>query len=334
MGKTGLLAWRRGLARLFDDDLPPNRAGRIFHLALATLILVNVCGVILESVDAVDRRFGAELWWLEQVATGFFTAEYVLRAWAAVDFQDPRFRHPLWGRWRYLRGFFALVDLVSILPAILGMLGAADLRTLRLLRLLRMLKLTRHATIFNLLWAVFREEARSIGAVLFILLLTLTISASLMYMIEGEAQPDGFNSIPAAMWWAIETLTTVGYGDLVPVTAFGKLIGGFVTIIGVVAVALFTSLITVSFIDQLHLRREALRKAVEAGLTDGVITTDDRVAIEVLGNRLGLAPDAAAAAVETAIFAVCPHCGAPLAGDAIASPLGHAKTAGAQPASE
>jgi voltage-gated potassium channel len=191
MAETGLLAWRRGLARMFDDDLPPNRAGQIFHGALATLIFINVCGVILESVDAVDRRFGAELWWLEQIATLVFAIEYALRAWAAVDFLDPRFHQPFWGRLRYLRGFFALIDLVSILPAILGMLGAADLRTLRLLRLLRMLKLTRHATIFNLLWAVFREEARSIGAVLFILLLTLTISASLMYMIEGERSLKG-----------------------------------------------------------------------------------------------------------------------------------------------
>ena len=315
MGETGLLAWRHGLARMFDDDLPPTRAGQIFHGALATLIFVNVGGVILESVDVVDQRFGATLWWLEQIATVVFAIEYALRAWAAVDFQDPRFHHPFWGRLRYLRGFFALIDLVSILPAILGMLGAADLRTLRLLRLLRMLKLTRHATIFNLLWAVFREEARSIGAVLFILLLTLTISASLMYMIEGEAQPEGFSSIPAAMWWAVETLTTVGYGDLVPVTVFGKLVGGFVTIIGVVAVALFTSLITVSFIDQLHLRREVLRKAVDASLADGVITTDERAAIQKLGDRLGLPPEAAAAAVENASLAICPHCGAALAGE-------------------
>jgi voltage-gated potassium channel len=172
---------------------------------------------------------------------GLFRA---LRLWASVDFQNPRYRQPLRGRLRYLRSFFALVDLVSILPAILGMLGAGDLRTLRLLR---MLKLTRHATIFNLLWAVFREEARSIGAVLFILLLTLTISASMMYMIEGEAQPEGFSSIPAAMWWAVETLTTVGYGDLVPTTVFGKIMGGVVSIVGVAALALFTSLITVRF---------------------------------------------------------------------------------------
>jgi voltage-gated potassium channel len=314
-----LLAERRRLGRLFDDDLPPTRAARIFQTALAILIVVNVAGIILESVELFEHRFGAELWWIEQIATTFFAIEYVLRLWASVELQNPRYRHPLWGRLRYMRSFFALVDLVSVLPAILGMLGAGDLRTLRLLRLLRMLKLTRHATIFNLVWAVFREEARAIGAVLFILLLTLTISASLMYMIEGEAQPDAFSSIPAAMWWAVETLTTVGYGDLVPVTVFGKIMGGVVAIVGVASLALFTSLITISFLDQLRLRRTALRQAVETGLAEGRFSVGEREAIEELGERLGLP------AVETdevvddaerglASHARCPHCGALLTG--------------------
>jgi voltage-gated potassium channel len=314
----GPLAVRRRLGRLFDDDLPPDRVARIFHAALAALILVNVTGIVLESVESFNQRFGAMLWWLEQVATTIFAVEYGLRAWACVELQDARFHQPFWGRLRYLRSFFALIDLASILPAILGVLGAGDLRTLRLLRLLRMLKLTRHATIFNLLWAVFREEARSIGAVLFILALTLTISASLMYMIEGEAQPDGFSSIPAAMWWAVETLTTVGYGDLVPVTVLGKIIGGVVTVIGVAAVALFTSLITVSFLDQLRLRRDALRHAVETSLADGVLTAGEVEAIGNLGERLGLpetdAAEVVGGTVRDIAVAACPHCGASLTG--------------------
>jgi voltage-gated potassium channel len=315
MSEGGLLAARRRLGRLFDDDLPPTRATHVFQTALAALILVNVAGVILESVDSFDRHYGAVLWWLEQVATVVFAIEYGLRAWACVELQNPQFHHPLWGRLHYLRSFFALIDLASVLPAILGMLGAGDLRTLRLLRLLRMLKLTRHATIFNLLWAVFREEARSIGAVLFILTLTLTISASLMYMIEGEAQPDGFSSIPAAMWWAVETLTTVGYGDLVPITVPGKILGGIVTIIGVAAVALFTSLITVSFIDQLRLRREALREA--ALFAERPLEPAEYQAIQVLGGRLGLSNAEADQAIEDTDrqaggLATCPHCGASL----------------------
>jgi voltage-gated potassium channel len=312
---SALAAERRRLAHLFDDDLPPTLGSRIFNTALAVLILVNVSGVILESVEAFEHRFGAELWWIEQIATAFFAVEYVLRAWASVEFQNARYRHPVWGRLRYLRSFFALVDLVAVLPAILGMLGAGDLRTLRLLRLLRMLKLTRHATIFNLLWAVFREEARSIGAVLFILMLTLTISASVMYMIEGEAQPQGFSSIPAAMWWAVETLTTVGYGDLVPKTALGKVIGGVVAIVGVAALALFTSLVTVSFIDQLRLRREALRREVEARFGDRALSAGEMEAVEAIGERLGLPEEETLEVVhDMSGHPTCPHCGGMLTG--------------------
>jgi len=316
---SALTAERRRLAHLFDDDLPPTVGSRIFNTALAVLIIVNVSGVILESVESFEHRFGAELWWIEAIATAFFAVEYGLRAWASVDFQNSRYRQPFWGRLRYLRSFFAVVDLIAVLPAILGMLGAGDLRTLRLLRLLRMLKLTRHATIFNLLWSVFREEARSIGAVLFILFLTITISASLMYMIEGEAQPEGFSSIPASMWWAVETLTTVGYGDLVPRTVLGKVMGGLVTIVGVAAVALFTSVITVSFLDQLRLRRAALRQAVEAHIATGTLSADEVEELEELGERLGLPDAEMAEAVEDAArdlasHPTCPHCGGVLTG--------------------
>src|ERR1700722_9046212 len=120
MFEGGVLAVRRELGKLFDDDLPPNRAARIFHVALAALILVNVGGVIFESVESFNQRFGVVLWWLEQVATAIFVVEYGLRAWACVELQNPHFRHPFWGRLRYLRSFFALINLASILPAILG----------------------------------------------------------------------------------------------------------------------------------------------------------------------------------------------------------------------
>ena len=316
---TPKLRWRHNLAILFEDLEPRSRATRVFNACLAALIVANVASVLLESVETLREDFGAFFFWFEHASTAVFAVEYVLRVWVCVDYHEAAYRDPLWGRLRYMRSFFALVDLVAVLPAILGMLGAGDLRALRLLRLLRMLKLTRHATIFNLLWAVFREEARSIGAVLFILLLTLTISASLMYMIEGEAQPDAFSSIPAAMWWAVETLTTVGYGDLVPVTVLGKIMGGVVTIIGVAAVALFTSVITISFLDQLRLRRAALRQVVEQSFDDGVLSANELDAIEDLGGRLGLAEEQTAEVVQDTAremigHVICPHCGGLLTG--------------------
>jgi Ion transport protein len=120
-----------------------------------------------------------------------------------------------------------------------------------------MLKLTRRSRTFGLLlWAVFREEAHSIAALIFTLCLTLTISGALMYMVEEEQQPAIFNSIPAATWWAIETLTTVGYGDMVPTTIAGRVLGGIVSIVGIGTLALFSGLITVGFLDQLKTRRD------------------------------------------------------------------------------
>jgi voltage-gated potassium channel len=225
--------WRRRLAIIFEDEEPRSAVTRAFNLALALLIIANVGCVVLESVEPIRSHFAAGFDAFEQVATAIFAIEYVLRAWACVDFHEVRSRDPVWGRLRYLRSFFALVDLLSVLPALFGFLGAADLRVLRLLRLLRMLKLVRHSTTFGLLFAVLREEAQSITALLFVLLLTVTISGSLMFMIEGPEQPAVFTSIPVAMWWAIETLTTVGYGDIVPITAAGRVVGGVVSIIGI-----------------------------------------------------------------------------------------------------
>jgi voltage-gated potassium channel len=255
-GSRHFSSWRHSLSRLFDDDAPRDRTARLFNLALAALIIANVATVILETVEPIRDRYGGFFAVSEHAATAVFAVEYLLRVWTAIDLHDPRFGHPLWGRLRYMRGFFPLIDLVSVLPALLGILGAGDLRVLRLLRLLRMLKLTRHSQVFGLLWSVFRQEAQSIGALIFILCLTLTISGALAYMIEGDEQPAMFNSIPAAMWWAIETLTTVGYGDMVPSTAAGKLLGGVVSIVGIGTLALFSGVITVGFLEQIKIRRE------------------------------------------------------------------------------
>jgi voltage-gated potassium channel len=246
---------RKRLVTLFDDDAQQNRPTQYFNGALALLIVVNVGAVILESVEPIRAGHPMIFLAIEHIATAIFAVEYGLRVWTAVDLHSGRFREPFWGRLRYVRSFFAIIDLVSIMPAVLGLLGAGDLRVLRLLRFLRMLKLTRHSRIFALIWAVLRQEARAIGALVFILCLTVTISGALMYMIEGDEQPAIFSSIPAAMWWAIETLTTVGYGDMVPETATGRVLGGVVAIVGIGTLALFSGLITVGFLDQLHARR-------------------------------------------------------------------------------
>lgn len=283
-----VITLRQRLSQLFDDELPRSRETQIFNSALAVLIAINVAAVILETVEPIRNRYVATFEWMEHAATAIFAVEYLLRAWTAIDLSSSRFHHPFWGRLRYLRSFFPLIDLISVLPGVLGLLGAGDLRVLRLLRLLRMLKLTRHSKVFGLLWAVFRAEAHSIGALLFILCLTLTISGALAYMVEGDEQPAVFSSIPISMWWAIETLTTVGYGDMVPVTTIGKILGGIVSIVGIGTLALFSGVITIGFLDQVKSYRE--QDIGGEDHSDGAGSAAPGAAADICQN-------------------VCPHCG-------------------------
>jgi voltage-gated potassium channel len=301
---------RHRVNALFDHDLPSNLPARLTRIFVGLLIVVNVFSVVLESVESLRDRHFETFWWIEQVSTAVFTVEYLLRVWSAPDRVSGKYRTPFAGRLRYASQPFALVDLIAILPAILGMLGADDLRVLRLLRLLRMLKLTRHSTAFTMVWDVFREEAQSIGAVLFILVITLIMSGSIMYMLENEAQPEVFASIPAAIWWALVTLTTVGYGDMVPTTVAGKVFGGLVAIVGVCTLALFSGLLTVSFMDQLRQRREQYRSLLRAGVAGGKMHQQDAEAMEQLGAELGVPRRDAEAIVDQALAGnLCPHCG-------------------------
>ena len=130
-----------------------------------------------------------------------------------------------------------------------------DLRFLRVIRLLRIFKLTRYSGAMNLVLSVFKEEASAFFAAFFVLLMLLILASSGIYLLEHEVQPDNFGTIPDAMWWAMATLTTVGYGDVVPITPIGKLFGGFITIIGMGMVALPAGILASGFADQVHRRR-------------------------------------------------------------------------------
>jgi voltage-gated potassium channel len=180
-----------------------------------------------------------------------------------------------------------------------------------------MLKLIRYSATFSLLWAVLRDELRSIAALLFILILTVTVSGTLMFLAEGDEQPDVFTSIPVGMWWAIETLTTVGYGDLVPATVAGRMLGGVVSIVGIGTLALFSGLITIGFLDQLKVYREQHPPANTNG--SGKLSTKEQQPAEYDAVRADLSdlngPTLNRAAGRTSPLAVCPHCGAAL-GDA------------------
>jgi voltage-gated potassium channel len=308
------ISFRKAVNTVFDQDMPPSAASRIVSGVVVFMIVASIASVVLDSVEGFRIAHGALLLAIERAATAVFAVEYVMRVWSAVDRTDRRYRHPIRGRLRYMIRPVSIIDLLAVLPAFLG---DYDLRVLRLLRLLRMLKLTRHSAAFAMLWAVLRKEAGTIGAVLSVMAMFTIASGSIMYMLENEAQPKVFSSIPAAMWWSIITITTVGYGDMVPQTVAGKIVGAAVAVFGIGTVALFSGVLTASFMEQLRLRREQARRAIAAGLHSGRLTARQIEEIDNIGQQLGLEEVEVAELIENMISrrirpTECPHCGGDL----------------------
>lgn len=224
------------------------RIGCWMDYAIMLLIIANVIAVMLETVDPIYTAYGRELYLFEIVSVAVFTVEYGGRLWAATE--HPDYTHWLWGRLRYAISPYMLIDLIAILPFYFVAVGDTRmLRALRLLRFMRLLKLTRYSESLQLLKdAAYmkREELIITGFVGVILLL---LSSSMMYFAERTAQPEEFSSIPAALWWGVITLTTVGYGDIHPVTTPGQVIGATVAVIGVGLFALPASILASGLIE-------------------------------------------------------------------------------------
>src|SRR5262249_55816971 len=167
-----------------------------------------------------------------------FTLEYLLRFWAAAEYGPPNHMSATRARLRFARSFDGLIDLLAVLPFWVALFLRVDLRFLLVLRAFRFLKLVRHSAAIRSLFDAIATERRALLGSLVILAGTTLISASMMYLVEREVQPDRFGTIPAAMWWAIVTLATVGYGDAVPITAAGKLVAGVTIVFGLMMVAI------------------------------------------------------------------------------------------------
>nr|ADI22013.1 Kef-type K+ transport systems, predicted NAD-binding component [uncultured myxobacterium HF0200_01L06] len=222
--------------------------GRRVDLFLMSLILLNVAAVILSTVDQINRAMPLAFQIFYAFSVTIFGAEYLLRIWCSVE--DPRYARPILGRIRFVFTPLALIDLIAILPMLLPLAGA-DLRSVRALRLLRMLrvfKFSRYSRGVYVMLDVLRERREELVAVLGMLATLLIVSATVVYFAERNDQPDSFSSIPVAMWWGIAALTTVGYGDVVPVTALGRVFGAIVGIGGLLLVALPTGIIGAGFV--------------------------------------------------------------------------------------
>lgn len=265
---------------------PDDVAGRTFDAFIVTLIVLNAIVLVVETIPGVVD--GREAWFdaFEWFSVVVFIVEYLLRVWSITV--EPEYAHPIKGRLAWMRSPFAIIDVLAILPAFLVFVGA-DLRFLRVLRILRIVKLGRYADSFRILGDVLRRSRRELLTSAFLVGVALILTSSFMYYAERDAQPDSFSSIPAAMWWGIVALTTTGYGDIVPVTALGRFLGGLTAVLGVAAIALPVGILSSSFVQEIEARRRQRPLAA---------------AILAASLQQGLEEQRRIRAART-----CPHCG-------------------------
>jgi voltage-gated potassium channel len=247
-------ALRHQIYEILDYGTIGHRTSRIVGRFIVLIIIVNLIAVVLQSMPDLAERYAATFAAIEITSLVLFTVEYSLRVWVAVE--HPPYHHlsPLRARLAFILSPPGLVDLLAILPFWFALVLPADLRVLQVLRVVRFLKLTRYSTGMSSLLDVVYTERRALFGCFIILMGATLIAASIMHLIEGPAQPDKFGTIPDAMWWAIVTLGTLGYGDVVPITALGRLVAGVTIFFGLIMVALPVGIVATAFAEQIHRR--------------------------------------------------------------------------------
>lgn len=231
---------------------------RIVEALLIALIIANVTAVALESVPAIYLKYRVVFVGFERFSVGAYTIEYLVRVWSAAE--DPRVsaRGPLKGRIAFAMRPLMVVDLMAFLPNYFAIFLPIDTRVLRIFRLFRLVKLARYSPALPALLGVLYAERSALFASMILTLSVMCVSAELMLIAEGSVQPKVLGTLPDAMYWAITTLTTVGYGDIVPVTVAGRLIAGVTMVIGLLLFALPIGIIANGFVTDLHRRQFAI----------------------------------------------------------------------------
>ena len=248
--------FRRRLFRILELAESGDVPSKAFDIFILTLIVLNVLAVMLESVEGLASRYAGSFSRFEIFSVAVFTVEYVLRMWTCTA--ERQWRGAVLGRMRFMRTPLAIIDLMAVLPFYLPMFIPLDLRflrVLRLFRLFRLLKVARYTESLRLMGVVVKRRKEELLVTLFVIVILLVLASSAMYLAENEAQPEKFSSIPTSMWWAVVTLTTVGYGDTYPVTLAGRVTGAIVALLGIGMIALPTGILGSGFIEELQRRR-------------------------------------------------------------------------------
>ncbi|HWQ68134.1 MAG TPA: ion transporter [Methanospirillum sp.] len=245
---------------LLDAPNLQNRPVLVVQIFFALAILTNTCAIVLYTVPSIGGRYGSILDPVIGVCLIIFTLEYLLRLWSCTIARD--LKGMILDRIRYALRLFQLVDLISIMPALFPFFFPRHLALLRTFLIVSIFKMGRYAhysSSLDQLKRVLLRKREIFGIMIFFLIFVVLFSSTIVYLVENPAQPDKFSSIPAAMWWAMMTVTTVGYGDIYPVTLFGKIIGSLMTLVGVLVLALPSAILATGFIEE----REKERSTVQ-----------------------------------------------------------------------
>lgn len=245
---------RRAIYETIEIGQGENRTSQLFDTVIVTLIILNVAAVIAETVPELHAAYGTYLYRFEVFTIAVFTVEYALRLWTAVEIPFLSRMKPWRARLSLAKRPSLIIDLLAILPFYLNHLVPMDLGVLRMLRLLRFLKLSRYSPAMHTLIRVLSNERKALIGACLLLFTALLMASTIMYHVEGTAQPNAFGSIPAAAWWAITTLTTVGYGDVTPITPLGKFFAGLTMVMGLCILALPVAIISTGFAQELQRR--------------------------------------------------------------------------------
>jgi voltage-gated potassium channel len=243
---------RERIWEIVEPDKTGDPVSRAFDIFILALIFLNVIAVIIGSVQSVEERWATFLDAFEMISVAVFTLEYLARLWSCTV--DPRFKGPVWGRVKLAFRPMSIIDLLAFLPFYLPFVGVdlRSLRVLRLLRIIRVAKIGRYYSSLTVIKNVFLSKKEELVLTSALMALLLVFSSSLLYYCENAVQPDAFSSIPATMWWSVATLTTVGYGDIFPVTLLGKVFASVIAVLGIGMFALPTGILGAGFVEAIQ----------------------------------------------------------------------------------
>ena len=242
---------RKERYRIIEKDDGTNKASRVFDIFIFLLVIFSIFQIVLESHKNIYLAYSYYFKIFEVFTVIIFTVEYILRIYTAKYKYN---KTDFWSVIRFIFSFEGIIDIVSILPFYLPLAVKIDFRFLRILKVgkvTRIFKLGRYSKSFNTIKSVLRKEKEVLVITLVFSFILILISSILMYYVENPVHPEAFPNITAAMWWGIATLTTIGYGDIYPVTVLGKILASFVAIIGIGIIAIPTGIISAGFVSEI-----------------------------------------------------------------------------------